>query len=108
MGKSSLLKSDILPVVAFLIFSGAQTDIYGQTGFYLGKQINFDYKWSVTQKWDDLTGDWNDTLAVSYTISGANGKPYEIITLSHDESSTITLREVFTYNGDKIVNTVAI
>lgn len=106
MSKSSLLKSNILPVVAILIFSGAQADIYGQSGFYFGNQINFDYKWTVSQKWDDLTGDWNDTLSVSYTISGANGKPAEIITLSHDESPTSTLREVITYNGDKIANTV--
>lgn len=107
MGKSSLLKSSLLPVVAFLIFSGAQTDTYGQAGFYFGKQINFDYKWSVAQKWDDLTGDWNDTLALSYTISVANGKPSEIITLSHDDSSFGVLREVITYNGDKIANTAA-
>ncbi len=104
MNKSSLLKNSFLLLV-YLLFSGSRTDIYGQTDFYLDAQIYFDYKWSVTQKWNDLTGDWNDTLKVSYTIPGANGKPSEIITRRYDDLSG-DLREVITYDGDKIANTV--
>lgn len=108
MSKSSLLKRSLFSAVAFIIFSGARADIYGQAGlYYFGKQILFDYKWSILQKWDDYAKDWKDTLAVTYTISGADGKPSEVITLDYANSYYDVLREVITYNGAKIANITA-
>ena len=58
---------------------------------------DFDYKWAVSQKWDEVTEEWKDTLSVAYTIPGANGKIAETFTRSYDSSMGDT-REVITYD----------
>lgn len=106
MGELSFFKSFLLLAAVFLIFSGSQADIHGQTGYYLEELTDIDYKWAVQQKWDKTTGDWNDTLSVTYIIPGANGKPSEIFTHNYDPIVG-DMREVITYKDDKKMNLVA-
>lgn len=104
MRESSSFKCNFLLVMTFLVFSGTQSRTCGQTGLWGGEFAHhaellkdFDYKWAVTQKWDEVTEEWKDTLSVAYTIPGANGKIAETFTRSYDSSMGDT-REVITYD----------
>lgn len=110
-GPSFFIRS-LLLTATFFLFSATHSKTFGQSGFYGGELAhnmeimnNVDYKWAVTQMWDKVTEEWKDTLAVSYSTPGANGKPAEVFTRSYDSLIGDT-RGVISYDGQKITSSI--